>query len=108
MENQLPNRESNFLISGLSSHLFWDIDKNVIDPIKNKKWIIGRVLSYGLISDWKLIYNYYGLSEIAQTAVQIKDLDKKSVSFISALTNIPLENFICYTITQSNQKHWNF
>ena len=51
-------------ISDLSQHLFWDIDPENLDMEKNKRTIIHRVLQYGLINDWLMIYNYYGLYEI--------------------------------------------
>lgn len=38
-----------------SPHLFWDVDVNKIDPSKNKRWFINRILEYGLINDWKLL-----------------------------------------------------
>ena len=95
-------------MSLFSSHLFWDVDIAKIDMSRNKKWLIQRVLEYGLLNDWQIIYKYYGIEEIAQISINLKDLDNKSVSFISVLANIPKENFLCYTTKQSNPKHWNF
>ena len=92
----------------LSKHLFWDIDVNKLDFQKNKKYIVHRVLDYGLISDWEMIKKYYGINEIARIATGIRDLDKKSASFISLMAKIPKENFLCYITKQSTQKHWNF
>jgi len=67
------------LINNLSQHLFWDINKNNLYFEKHKKFIIQRVLEYGLLSDWKIIYNYYGINEIAQIAISLRDLDEKSI-----------------------------
>lgn len=92
----------------LSPHLFWDVDRERIDFNKNKKWLIHRVLEYGLLKDWVLIYKYYGIEEIAQIVIQLKDLDKKSISFISVLSKIPKEKFLCYATRQLNPEHWNF
>lgn len=95
-------------IKNLSSHLFWDVDKSKLDIEKSKKLIIGRVLDYGLINDWYSICNYYGINEIANVATKIKNLDLKSMSFVSLLSNLQHENFLCYSTAQSNLKHWNF
>lgn len=95
-------------LAALSNHLFWDIDINTLGLEKNKKQIIHRVLDYGLIDDWKFIQNYYGISKIAETALTIRDLEKKSATFIALLANIPKEKFLCYTTTQSTPQHWNF
>ena len=82
-------------LTTLSKHLFWDLDINSLDLEKNKKQIIHRVLDYGLMNDWQFIHNYYGISEIATTAITIRDLEKKSASFIALLANIPKEKFLC-------------
>ena len=95
-------------INDLSKHLFWDVDRSKLDFKKNKKSIIQRVLDYGLINDWRIIYDYYGINEIAETATTLRDLDKKSISFISLLSNIPKEEFLCYTTKQLIPKHWDF
>jgi len=95
-------------ISDFSKHLFWDVDVNGLDLEKSKRYIIQSVLNYGLIKDWDLIYHYFGINEIAKIAVDSRDLDKKSASFVAMLANIPIETFLCYTTRQSNQIHWNF
>lgn len=96
------------IIDNLSQHLFWDVDGGKLDFDKDRKFIIHRVLDYGLLTDWKIISDYYGIPAIAKTTLSIKDLDKKSASFIALLSGIPKEKFKCYTSKQSTQKHWNF
>ena len=100
--------ETSIKIEDFSEHLFWDVDKSKLDLEKSKKYIINRVLQYGLYHDWQIIYNYYGITKIGEVATRIRDLDKKTSSFIALLTNIPKEQFLCYTIAQSHPKHWNF
>ena len=97
-----------FNIKNLSQHLFWDIDIENLEAEKNKILVIQRVLKYGLLSDWQQIYRYYGIIEIAETATKIRDLDLKSASFISLLSNIPKDRFLCYSIRQSTPRHWDF
>ncbi len=95
-------------LEDLSEHLFWDVNIDKLDFQRNRRHIIHRVLDYGLINDWKIIQNYYGINEIAKVASGIRDLDKKSASFVSLISKIPKENFLCYTTKQLTQKHWNF
>jgi hypothetical protein len=102
------NSKNKILITDLSPHLFWDVDRSKIDWSKNKKFIVQRVLEYGLMKDWQLIYSCYGIDNIAKTAMTIKDLDQRSLSFISLLSKVPKENFLCYTSMQSTPRHWNF
>jgi hypothetical protein len=101
-------REISFNIKKLSSYLFWDVDPVKLDAEKNKKLIIGRVLDYGLLADWQYIKYYYGIEKISEVATTIRDLDPKSMAYISVLSNIPEEKFTCYISTQSHPRHWNF
>ncbi len=93
-------------ISDFSKHLFWDINRSKLNFEKNKRTIIKDVLEYGLIDDWNIIYNYYGIDVIAQTMLDIRDLDEKTLSFISLLSNIPQEKFLCYNTRRLNSIHW--
>jgi hypothetical protein len=95
-----------FDINNFSKHLFWDVNRNNLDFERSKKTIITNVLDYGLINDWDIIYNYYGIDEIAKIAVNARDLDEKSITFISLLSKIPKEKFLCYTTKQLNRTHW--
>lgn len=95
-------------IKEFSKHLFWDVDRNKLDFENDKAYIIKQVLEYGMINDWKLIYNYYGISKIAQVVKTFRELDEKALSFVSFLSGITIEKFRCYTYQQSIPKHWNF
>ncbi len=95
-------------IENFSEHLFWDVDRNKLDFEKNKQFIVERTLDYGLINDWNIIYNYYGIKKIAKISTKLRNLDKKSISFISTLSKIPKKDFLCYTMKQSTPKHWDF
>jgi hypothetical protein len=95
-------------INNLSKHLFWDVDASQLNLIKSKKIIIQRVLDYGLMNDWQILLKIYGIAEIAETAVTLRDLDKKSATFISLLSNIPIGQFLCFTSKQSIPEHLIF
>lgn len=96
------------IIASFSKNLFWDVDSASINMEANSRYIIQRVLEYGRYDDWMLILSYYGLKYISDTAVNLRSLDSKAVSFISAIANIPKEQFRCYILRQSSQRHWNF
>ena len=75
-------------INDLSPHLFWDVDKHLIKSVQNRQFIVQRVLEYGLLSDWIIIYHHYGLDQITSIALELRDLDGRSLAFISALSKI--------------------
>ena len=95
-------------IERFSRHLFWDTDRRLLDFEKNRKYIIKQVLEYGMYSDWKMIEEYFGIEKIAETAMTLRDLEPKALSFISLLSEIPKEKFRCYITQQSAPRHWNF
>ena len=100
--------QSAALVDQFSSYLFWDVDKQKLDVFKYSTYVIDRVLSHGLLSDWYLIKEIYGNETIRQTALQQRHLDKQALAFCSAYFNEPLTNFRCYNYAQSNPTHWNY
>jgi hypothetical protein len=98
--------QANF--ASFSPHLFWDVDINSLSWEDNLHFIVHRVLDYGLFSDWQLLLKSTGLEKISSAAAQLRDLDDRSLWFISALSHIPADQFRCYTQRQSTPPHWNF
>jgi hypothetical protein len=97
-----------YYISDFSPHLFWDTDKSKLDLDANKAQVIQQVLEYGLLADWLIIFNVYGLESIAETSCKFRQLEPRALSFIAALSGIAPESFRCYSIQRSIPPHWNF
>jgi hypothetical protein len=91
-----------------SPHLFWDVDKTQFNFENQERFLIKRVLEYGLLNDWLLLKKRYGIDFIAEIATGIRDLDPKAMTFIALISNKSKEKFLCYTTRQSNPPHWNF
>jgi hypothetical protein len=91
-----------------SQNLFWDVDASALNMEENKRFIIQRVLEYGIRSDWEIIKKSYGINTIAEEMQKVRTLERTSLSFISAITNIPVKKFKCYTSKQQKAPHWNF
>ena len=87
--------ESNILLK-LSNYLFWDYDKNMLDPNIDKNLILERVFTRGTENDEKEVFNYYGKDIIKQAVLHIKYLDKKTLNYLSTIFNISKEDFECY------------
>lgn len=97
-----------YTIENLSPHLFWDVDKTTLDFEKSKIQIVYKVLEYGLISDWSLIKEIYGLETIKKISLELRTLDDVTLSYLSNLFKIDKSNFRCYKLKQSNQNFWNY
>jgi hypothetical protein len=68
-------------ILDLSTHLFWDVDLNAMDFEKSKEQIIYKVLEYGLLNDWNIIKEVYGLETIKNVALELRNLDVVTLAY---------------------------
>ena len=88
--------------------LFWDIDPDKLDYNAKARYVIGRVVMYGSLADWKAILAYYGAERIRDEMLQERYLDKKSLNYLSFYFEVPKTEFRCYTLQQSTPKHWDY
>ncbi len=95
-------------ISNLSPHLFWDVDISHVNFNTSQKFIVERVLEFGLISDWRIIVSVYGMEEIKKTSLQLRTLDPVTLSFLSGLFNLSKQSFRCYKNKPSTQNYWTY
>ena len=91
-----------------SKNLFWDLDPTTLDYEKHAGYVIQRVVEFGTWSDWRLLRKQYELSRIVAIAREFRTIDRKALSFLAAVANVPKETFRCYASTRSNQKHWSY
>lgn len=71
----------------LSKTLFWDVDIKKLDNEKSKHFIIGRVLDFGTLEDWKIIKDFYGITTIKEVAEGHNFSSKKNINFWSTILN---------------------
>ena len=103
-------QQNNNFINQFSSHLFWDVNKDQLDPERSSSYIIKKVLEYGLFEDWLLIQKYYGIEGIKNSVMGFRELEPKALNMIALLSNTPKENFRCYNKNRkaAYAKHWEF
>lgn len=90
----------------LSRVLFWETNYDAIDWDKNVRYVIERVVTYGNMSDWNAIRAYYGMARIRDEMLQSRDLDRKTLNFLSCIFDISKEKFRCYNTIRLNPGHW--
>lgn len=66
--------------------LFWDTAE--IDPQKNSRFVIGRILAFGDREDFKWAEKFYGEEKIKQEVLNNRSLDKKSLFFWRQFFNL--------------------
>jgi len=72
-----------------SQYLFWDTAIEKIDIEKHKNYIIERILTRGMLSDFYFLLQLYTSEEITSAVKKSKVLDKKTVNFCSHYFKIP-------------------
>ena len=100
-------KSSSFTLN-LPSTLFWDVDLENFDNIRNRRLIIERVFTHGDIDDLNEIIRFYGMDTIKEEIVKAGNLDKKTLAWASIVFGIPKTRFRCYIKRQSNKVHWNY
>ncbi len=90
----------------LSRVIFWDTQYDTINWEKKARFVIERVVMYGTVEDWRTIKAFYGINRIKEEMLQARDLDAKTLSFLSCIFDIPKEEFRCYIEKQLQPQHW--
>lgn len=98
---------NNSIASKLSPYLFWDIDLRQYNVDMYQEWTIQRVLEYGTLHDWQVIYEYFGIERIAQSCMKLRTLDPKALAYVCLLSNTQKEDYRCYHTRQLNPTLWN-
>ena len=95
-----------YKLTDLSPHLFWDTRVQDVSWDEHDGFIVERVLEYGLMKDWNLIKEVYGLERIFELSIKLRYLSPQSYTFISNLSGKDIKEFRCYEQRQLNQGHW--
>jgi len=89
-------QKSNKIISGLSRHLFWDVDFDILNIDIHSQFIIERIVKRGNLSDFKWMLNNYDKDEIIKHIIRIRSLDDKTLHFLSSFFKVDITKFRCY------------
>ncbi len=93
-------------IASLSPHLFWDVDREQVDPEKHRAYIVQRVTERGSLDDWRRLRGHYGLDTVVKAAQGLRSLEPTALAFLATVGNVPEESFRCYAWKQSLQGLW--
>lgn len=93
--------------SQITETLFWDINFSKIDFIKQKSFIIPRVMDRGTKKDVKLIWKFYGEQIIRKTLTNTRFLEDKTIYFFANIFSIQPDNFRAFRIKQKQATNWN-
>lgn len=83
------------LIDNLRKSLFWDIDPDKLVIEKDIQFIVGRVLDYGNLKEWKFIKQLYGELKVVDIAKEHIFSDPRSANFWALIFSIPANQLKC-------------
>ena len=84
--------------------LFWDVKS--IDPEKNQRFVIERILDFGDEIDFKWAIKYYGKDKIVENLTQARTLSAKSLLFWCQYFNINKEKCLANQSIQKQSAFW--
>ena len=94
-------------IQHFSKNLFWDVSPADFHADRCPAQVIQRVLERGEWSDWCLVRDYYGLTQIVEICKTLRTLSPEALSYICCMTDTKKEDYRCYHYAQSNPTLWN-
>jgi hypothetical protein len=77
----------------LSNTLFWDIDRNSIDPASNAAFLIVRVMERGTRREVRVVWSYYGANRIKEVLTKAPSLSPKTIAFFANQFGLKREAF---------------
>jgi len=86
----------NYLLSQLSSHIFWNCNIANLDYHKDKKIIIERIVEYGVEKDEIVMWKLYSYRTIKKIVTKMDNLDQNKIGYLSMIFNIKESKFKCY------------
>ena len=89
----------------LQSSLFWDVDKEKLNPYLNKQFIICRVMDRGDIKDVNVVLNYYNRQTLIETLTNARFIEKKTIAFFANYFDLSPTDFKAWK-SESNIQ-WN-
>jgi hypothetical protein len=92
----------------ISKRVFWDVDYASLDYEKDRRFIIDKVMNYGLWDDFVAVMRYYGKAVVKAEIVKSPYLKKDVLNFLCLYLGLKPSDFECYTRRQSQEPHWAY
>jgi hypothetical protein len=86
-------------VVALSDHLFWNVERTGIDPVRHSSWLTKRVLENGRWSDWQILAAHYGKPQLAELVMNVRRLQPRAFAFCYAWFQLPPSSFRCSAST---------
>lgn len=82
-------------INQINSCLFWDVDASSLDIVKHKRFIIERVLQYGMPKDICRLLQQYTKEDLRHVVEKSKTIDRRTANYWRIYLGISKEHILC-------------
>ena len=93
---------------GLPASWFWDVELETIDPEKNAKTIIERVLVVGTLEGWRTIRRYYGDDRLRSVVTELRSISPQNIAMLCLALGLEKKDFQCCTAKPFPQAPWRY
>ena len=95
-KNGKNSMAANNMLGQFSPHLFWDTDLGKMNVRRDKRYIIERVMNYGLEKDEIMLYKLYSTGTIRKTVTKLETLNQRTIAYLSMVLNLKETKFRCF------------
>ncbi|TAE60394.1 MAG: hypothetical protein EAZ89_01570 [Bacteroidetes bacterium] len=88
--------------------LFWDVNVEEVDLHSHRASVIERISTRGRLEEFRAMLAFYGRETVKKTLLDARYLDKRTLAYCSLIFDVPITEFRCYKLAQSNPGHWNY
>ena len=88
--------------------LFWDVKVEEVDLWQHRASVIERISMRGRLDEFRAMVAFYGRETVKNTLLNARYLDKRTLAYCSLLFDVPITEFRCYKLAQSNPEHWHY
>jgi hypothetical protein len=88
--------QNNNLLLKLTKEAFWNCDISKFDYLRDKDYIIKRIIEAGLENDEIIMWKLYPYEDIKNVALNLEYLDKEKVTYMAFVLKVKENEFKCY------------
>ncbi len=74
---------------------FWEVKFDEIDPSKNARYVIERLLEYGDFPELRWMFQNFSKPKIANVLMNSRSLSLRSAYYWSQILNVPKRDVLC-------------
>jgi hypothetical protein len=84
------------LLLRLTNEVFWNCDMDTFDYLRDKEYIIERIIEAGLENDEIIMWKLYSYDDIKNVAINMENLQEDKVTYMAFVLKVKENEFKCY------------